>query len=240
MRKAHLPWRGTPTKRPTNGDGQRGAFYDMDGTLVSTNLVHSYMFLARNEATLSRTFLKTLQGVAKFPAFIAADQVSRALFNEILYAGYKGAFEDRLLELAEEHFEEVLRPNIFPGVYELVDNGRKRGLRQVIVSGSLDILVAPLARHLGIDDVVSNRLEMRDGVATGKLIKPIVAGAAKARIIQEYARAFELDLLESYAFSDSFSDYAMLAVVGRPAVVNPDRRLRRAARELEWPIVDVR
>ncbi|MEL6186062.1 MAG: HAD-IB family hydrolase, partial [Myxococcota bacterium] len=65
-------------------------------------------------------------------------------------------------------------------------------------------------------------------------------GAVKARLIQEYARSFDVDLLESYAFSDSFSDYSMLAVVGRPAAVNPDRKLRRAAAELEWPILDVR
>lgn len=237
MRQANLPWKGTTIPA---GEHKRAAFYDMDGTLVSTNLVHSYMFLARNEASLSRSVLKTVAGLAKLPAFLVADQLSRALFNELLYAGYAGAYQDRLLELAEEHFEDVLKPNIFPGVYELVQSAQKKGLRQVIVSGSLDVLVTPLARHLGIDDVVTNRLEFKDGVATGKLVKPVVAGAVKARLLQEYARAFDVDLLESYAFSDSYSDYPMLAVVGRPAAVNPDRKLRRAASELEWPVLDVR
>lgn len=239
MRQSNLPWRGRVPAEGSSGQ-TRAAFYDMDGTIVSTNLVHSYMFLARNEATLSRSVFETVRAMAKLPAFFVADQMSRALFNEMLYAGYAGSFEDRLMELAEEHFQDVLKPNIFPGIYELVDNAKKKGLRQVIVSGSLDLLVAPLARHLEIDDVISNRLEFKDRVATGKLVKPIVAGAVKARLIQEYARAFDVDLLESYAFSDSFSDYSMLAVVGRPAAVNPDRRLRRAATELEWPILDVR
>lgn len=216
------------------------AFYDMDGTLVSTNLVHSYMFMARNEPTIARSILKTAAGFAKIPAFFAADQLSRVAFNEMLFAGYKGAFEDRLIEFAEEHFEKVLKPNIFPGSYELIAAGSKKGLRQVIVSGSLDFMVAPLARHFGIDDIITNRLEFREEVATGRLIKPIVAGANKARFIQEYAQKWDLDLLESYAFSDSFSDYAMLAVVGRPAAVNPDLRLRRSAQELSWPILDVR
>ncbi|MEL7368968.1 MAG: HAD family phosphatase [Myxococcota bacterium] len=108
------------------------------------------------------------------------------------------------------------------------------------MSGSLDFIVAPLARHLGIDDIITNRLEFRDGVATGKLLKPIMAGANKARFIQEYARDHGLDLLESYAYSDSYSDYAMLAVVGRPAAINPDGRLKRAAEELSWPVLDIR
>jgi HAD superfamily hydrolase (TIGR01490 family) len=216
------------------------AFYDMDGTLVSTNLVHSYLFMARNEPSIPASVAKTLEGLAKIPAFLAVDQISRLKFNDMLFAGYAGTFEDRLMEYAEDHFEKVLEPNIFPGAYELVESGRRKGLRQVIVSGSLDFMVTPLARHLGIDDIITNRLEMKKGVATGKLIKPIVAGANKARFIQQYAEKWNVDLLESYGFSDSFSDYSMLAVVGRPAAVNPDRRLRRSAKELSWPILDVR
>lgn len=216
------------------------AFYDMDGTLVSTNLVHSYLFTARNEPSIARTVVKTVEGLAKIPAFFAVDQVSRVAFNRMLFAGYKGEYEDRLIEFAEEHFEQVLKPNIFPGAYELIETGKKRGLLQVIVSGSLDFMVAPLARHLGVDDTITNRLEFRKGVATGELLRPILAGANKARFLQEYAERRNIDLLKSYGFSDSFSDYPMLAVVGRPAAVNPDFRLRRSAREFNWPILDVR
>ncbi len=212
----------------------------MDGTLVSTNLVHSYLFVARNEPSIARSLAKTAGGIAKIPTFMAVDRWSRLAFNELLFAGYKGAFEDRLMEFADAHFEKVLKPNIFPGAYELIENGKKKGLRQVIVSGSLDFMVAPLARHFGIDDIIANRLEFQDEVATGRLLKPIVAGANKARFIQEYAQEWNLDLLQSYGFSDSFSDYPMLAVVGRPAAVNPDRRLRRSAKEHQWPILDIR
>jgi HAD superfamily hydrolase (TIGR01490 family) len=216
------------------------AFYDMDGTLVSTNLVHSYLFTTWNSSTIAATVMRTAEALAKTPAFFAVDQLSRVSFNKMLFAGYKGEYLDRLLEFAEEHFEKVLKPNIFPGAYELIETGKKKGLRQVIVSGSLDFMVAPLARHLGVDDTICNRLEFRKGVATGELIRPILAGANKARFLQEYARTWGIDLLESYGFSDSYSDYPMLAVVGRPAAVNPDWRLRRSAREFNWPILDIR
>jgi HAD superfamily hydrolase (TIGR01490 family) len=216
------------------------AFYDMDGTLVSTNLVHSYMFTAANEPSLARTFVKTATGLAKLPMFFAVDAVSRVAFNKMLFSGYEGEYIDRLHELADEHFDKVLKPNIFPGAYELIETGKKRGLRQVIVSGSLDFMVAPLARHFGFDDMITNKLEFRKGVATGQLIKPILAGANKARFIQEYAEKWNIDLLTSYGFSDSYSDYPMLAVVGRPAAVNPDRQLRRSAKEFNWPVLDIR
>jgi HAD superfamily hydrolase (TIGR01490 family) len=198
------------------------------------------MFTAANEPSIARTIVKTAAGLAKIPAFFAVDQISRVAFNKMLFAGYKGEYIDRLIEFAEEHFDKVLKPNIFPGAYELIETGRKKGLRQVIVSGSLDIMVAPLARHLGIDDMITNKLEIKNAVATGELVRPILAGATKARFIQEYAQRHDIDLLESYGFSDSFSDYPMLAVVGRPAAVNPDWKLRRSAREFNWPILDIR
>ncbi len=219
---------------------QAAAFFDMDGTLVSTNLVHSFLFLAAQEPSIPEAVVKTAMGVARIPAFAIVDRFSRVAFNEMLFASFKGSYEDNLLELADEHFDKVLEPAIYPGAKDLVRTGRKRGLRQVLVSGSLDFLVAPLARALGIEDIIANRLEFRDGVATGRLVRPLVASAAKARLLQEYARDHELDLLECHAFSDSYSDYPMLAVVGRPAAVNPDRRLRRAAREMRWPILDLR
>jgi HAD superfamily hydrolase (TIGR01490 family) len=216
------------------------AFYDMDGTLVATNLIHSFLFLAQREPSLRRSVAKTCLGVAKLPGFWLMDRVSRVAFNEALFSGLEGVFVDRLLEFSEAHFEEVLKPNIFPGTYDLVERGRQKGLRQVIVSGSLDILVKPLARHLGMDDIITNRLDVEHRRATGRLQKPIVAAAHKARLIQEYARDHQINLLESYGYSDSVSDYPMLAVVGRPAAVNPDSRLRRAAREMQWPILDTR
>jgi len=215
------------------------AFYDMDGTLVRTNLVHSYIFTTWNDPSFAHALGKTLFGLAKIPAFMMVDKYDRSTFNEMLFKGYKGAFRDRLLEFAEEHFEKVLKPNIFPGAYELVETGRKKGLRQVIVSGSLDIMVEPLARHLGFDDIITNRLEFRKDVATGRLKPPVLVGAHKVRVMQEYAAKWNIDLTQSYGFSDSYSDYPMLAVVGRPAAVNPDRKLLRSARCFDWPVLDL-
>jgi HAD superfamily hydrolase (TIGR01490 family) len=215
------------------------AFYDMDGTLVRTNLVHSYLFTTFNDPSLIQAVRKTVFGLAKIPAFMVVDRYDRVNFNEMLFKGYKGAFRDRLLEFADEHFEKVLKPNIFPGAYELIETGHRKGLRQVIVSGSLDIMVAPLAKHLGIDDIITNKLEFRDDVATGRLLPPLLVGANKVRLMQEYAQKWDVDLTKSYGFSDSFSDYPMLSVVGRPAAVNPDRKLRRSARSFNWPVLDL-
>jgi HAD superfamily hydrolase (TIGR01490 family) len=216
------------------------AFYDMDGTLVRTNLVHAFAYNARNQQGLWRSVVKTLSTFASVPLFMAADLYNRRLFNDIFFVRYKGESEDRLRYLADELFDSAIKPSIFPGAYELIEKSRELGLRQVLVTGALDITVEPLARHLKIDDYVTNRLEFVDGYATGRLLPPVMAAATKASWIRIYAEKERLNLSDCYSYSDSMSDLPMLSVVGHPTAVNPDLRLRNTALQHDWPILDLR
>jgi len=216
------------------------AFYDLDGTLVRTNLVHAFAFTARNQQGLLKSALKTVYTLASVPMFLAADFWNRRLFNDLFFVRYRGESEDRLRSMSQELFDTVLKPSIFPGAYELIDKSRQLGLRQVIVTGALDLTVAPLARHLKIDDYVTNRLEFVDGYATGRLLPPIMAAATKASWMRIYAEKEKLNLSDCYGYSDSLSDLPMLSVVGHPTAVNPDLRLRSTALQHDWPVLDLR
>jgi len=216
------------------------AFYDLDGTLVRTNLVHAFAFSARNQQGILRSITKTIATLSSVPLFMAADFFNRRLFNDIFFVRYKGESEDRLRCLSQELFDTVLKPSIFPGAYELIDKSRQLGLRQVIVTGALDLTVQPLAKHLKIDDYVTNRLEFVDGYATGRLLPPVVAAASKASWMRIYAEKEKLNLSDCYSYSDSMSDLPMLSVVGHPTAVNPDLRLRNTALQHDWPILDLR
>jgi HAD superfamily hydrolase (TIGR01490 family) len=216
------------------------AFYDLDGTLVRTNLVHAFAFTARNQQGVLKSIAKTAYTLASVPMFMAADFWNRRLFNDLFFVRYKGESEDRLRAMAEELFDSVLKEAIFPGAYELIDKSRQLGLRQVIVTGALDLTVEPLARHLKIDDYVTNRLEFVDGYATGRLLPPIMAAATKASWMRIYAERENLNLSDCYGYSDSLSDLPMLSVVGHPTAVNPDIRLRSTALQHDWPVLDLR
>jgi HAD superfamily hydrolase (TIGR01490 family) len=215
------------------------AFYDVDGTLISANIVHAFAYYAFNQPTITGSIFKTVQTAASLPLFWLADKLSRKMFNELFYKYYSGMSEDRLHVLAEEMFEEVIKPTIFPGTQDLIDESRRAGCRQVLLSGGLDFTVRPLAKYLGVDDFIANRLEFSGGYATGRLEKPFVAGATKAVIMRDYAQKHGLDLAKCWAYSDSYSDYPMLAVVGNPTAVNPDFRLRATARSYDWPVIDL-
>jgi HAD superfamily hydrolase (TIGR01490 family) len=216
----------------------KAAFFDVDGTLVRTNIVHAFAYYAMNQGTILGTAWQTARTVASLPLFWVTDRVNRKAFNELFYRYYAGQSQDRLETLAEELFDEVLRPAIFKGTPRLVDEARRAGCRIVLVSGALDFTVRRLAEHLGADDLIANRMRFVQGVATGQVIPPIIEGAHKALVIRDYCVRNGLALDRSFAYSDSFSDYPMLTVVGHPAAVNPDARLARVARAYEWPILE--
>ena len=221
-------------------NGQAAAFYDLEGTLLSTNLVHTLAFYARRQQGLLKTVRKSVGTLAKLPLFGATDFYSRNVFNEFFFQSYKGESEDRLRYFSEELFEDVLKPAIYPGTRELIAQSKKIGQRQIVISGALDFTIERLCQYLGIDEYAANRLEFVNGYATGRILPPVMAAATKAKWMREYAEKNDINLSESYAYSDSISDLPMLSIVGHPVAVNPDFRLKQTAMQHDWAILNLK
>lgn len=219
---------------------QAAAFYDLEGTLIRTNLVHTLAFYAQRQQGIWQTAKASLSTVAKLPFFGITDLYSRNVFNEVFFRSYEGWSQDRLRYFADELFEKVLKPAIYPGAPDLIAAGKKIGQRQVVLTGALDFTIDRLMKHLGIDVYVANRLEFVNGYATGRVLPPVMASATKAKWIREYAEKEGINLSESYAYSDSISDLPMLSIVGHPVAVNPDIRLKQTALQHDWSILDLR
>jgi phosphoserine phosphatase len=132
------------------------AFYDVDGTLIRINIVHAFAYYAARHASLTESAVSTVKTALSLPLFWAADKLSRKWFNELFYRNYEGASEDRLVMLSEELFDDVIKPNIYPRAKDLIEDSRRAGVRQVLISGALDFTMKPLARYLGVDDLIAN------------------------------------------------------------------------------------
>ena len=218
----------------------RAAFYDFDGTLVSSNVVTRYAFFAKNHPSKLRACLRYTKLLVTVPFWIGLDMYSRRLFNRVFYCEYRGMGENWLGQQAEKMFDRDIVPKIYPGAQPLIEADREAGFHLVLVSGGLDFALAPAVRHFGFDDVICNRLVYQQGVATGEIAPPLLAEQEKLAAIERFCREYNVDTAQSKAYSDSYSDVLMLEAVGLPAAVNPDRRLRRAASQRGWPVLNLK
>ncbi len=212
------------------------AFYDMDGTLVSSNVIHQYAWYARRSAEAWRIPRLWIS----FPLF-AAEFFSRRLFNLVFFRQYRGLERAWLEAVSAEMFRAVLQPATFRGARALVERDRAEGYRTVLLTGSLDFAVAPFAEWLGIDRVLAARLEFdQHGRATGRLLPPVMASHEKATALRGLLAEYNVSSANARGYSDSTSDLPMLEAVGQPAAVNPSRGLRKEAVRRGWPVLDLR
>jgi phosphoserine phosphatase len=211
----------------------------VEGTLIRRGAISAAAYFAAGGPGFAQRALKLGQVALTAPVYSLLGQNDRTLANRLAYLPLRNLGEDRIAELAEEYFEDVVRERVLEGGVELMRKARRAGHRVVLVSDSLDQVMQPLVAHLRrVDDYVCNRLEMRDGRATGKLLTPVVGGHDTARWARRYAEEHGIDLAASVVYAAHGPDLLLMSSVGQACAVNPDFTLRRAARESDWPIVD--
>ena len=132
---------------------------------------------------------------------------------------------------------ELLLTDVASYVPSLIQEHRRAGHLLVLATTTPDDLVRPLAEALGLDDVVATRYAWVDGAYTGRLDGGFVWGFGKLTALRSWAERHDVDLAESFAYSDSINDLPMLSAVGRPTAVNPDLALHALAMVRRWPVL---
>ncbi|HEY6393928.1 MAG TPA: HAD-IB family hydrolase, partial [Candidatus Binataceae bacterium] len=207
-----------PRKAHRNGrqHSGRAAFYDLDGTLVDLNLVHAAAFILANVGEWSGRAAYLLSFIGRIPRLYLAERRDRRLLNTVLFESFKGISRDRLVSLGEEYCDRILIKHLYPHAVEMLEANREAGLAPVLVTGSPDFIVAPLARHLRIDDFVGTRLIYNRGRATGRVAEPVMAADEKAAWCSEFAASRDIDLQACWGYADSYYDLSFLAAMGHP------------------------
>jgi HAD superfamily hydrolase (TIGR01490 family) len=212
------------------------AFFDLDKTIIakSSTLAFGRPFFAGGLIN-RRTVLKG--AYAQFVFSLAgadADQMER-MRSQItrMCTGWDVA---TVHEIVRETLHGIVDPLVYAEAADLIEEHRAAGREIVIVSSSGAEMVGPIGEMLGADRVVATRMVTEDGRYTGE-IDFYAYGENKAAAMREVAAESGYDLADCFAYSDSVTDLPMLAAVGHPTAVNPDRGLRRAAVERGWPVL---
>ena len=211
-----------------------GAFFDIDHTLITADSgVLFVRYLIRRRAMKWRDLLGPLY-------YNALYRMNRLDINAVFrrYQGWVRGQEHVAMErLCAEWYAATVRPRIDAVMATQVAEHQQAGHVVAILSSATTYVAEPLARELGIEHLLVNRLIVADGRLTGEAVQPLCWGAGKPFWAQRFATERAIDLARSYFYTDSISDLPMLTLVGHPRPVNPDRLLRRHARQQGWPIV---
>lgn len=216
------------------------AFFRVEGVLIDRGALAASAYFASNAQGFAERALRIGALALGAPVYGYLAQNDRTLATRAAYAALRHMTEDRVCELADEYFDDILKERIYERGRELVKQARRDKHRVVLLSEGIEPVVARLARELGVDDYVCNRLEFLRGETTGKLLEPVIGGHDGAAWIKRYASEHALDLTRSLGYAAHGADLLLLSAVGRPCAVNPDFALRAAARDADWPVLEYR
>ena len=212
-----------------------GAFFDLDGTLVAgfTGVLMTQDRLRRGQMSIGE-FIGMVQAGLNH-------QLGRSEFEDLIGKGARmlhGNSLSDLDELGERLFVQHVQSRIYPEMRAMVRAHMARGHTVVLSSSALTVQVEPVARFLGIDNVLSNKFETDDdGLITGEVVRPILWGPGKARAVQAFAAKNGIGLADSYFYADGDEDVALMYLVGHPRPTNPAGKLAAVAAKRGWPIL---
>jgi HAD superfamily hydrolase (TIGR01490 family) len=141
-------------------------------------------------------------------------------------------------QLVEETLEEVADPLVYAEALLLIDEHKREGRDVYLVSASPIEIVRPVGRHIGVTNIIATKVKTDAAGFFLPELEVYAMGPGKADAIRDLAEREDIDLTESYAYSDSITDIPMMEVVGHPVAVNPEKELRKVAEEKEWPILE--
>ena len=220
-----------------SSEGRGAAFFDLDKTLMAGS---SGMVFAR---------------VANRKGFVPRGQLAKWGLDHLRYR-LRGSSDEQtnaLLEVAKRVFAEIperdvermapevlagILPRIYPQMLDEVHRHQDEGRATFIVSAAGNDLVKALAAVLGMEGGIGTRWAVGgDGKYTGEMDGPFVYGNGKVEAMRRFSEKHDIDLGESWAYSDSVSDLPMLRSVGHAVVVNPDGPLLEIARQEGWQVM---
>lgn len=219
--------------------GHSAAFFDLDRTVIAKSSALAFGRPFYRDGLIKRRDVVKAAYAQLMYRLGGADEAAMARTRDYLAHLCAGWQVEQVRQIVTEALDELIHPYIYAEAGELIERHQADGRDIVLVSASGDEIVRPIGELLGVSEVIATRMGVIDGHYTGE-IEFYAAGNAKLAAVREIAQARDYDLAESYAYSDSVSDLPLLAAVGHPTAVNPDRALRRAAVDRSWPIREFR
>ena len=149
-------------------------YWRVEGSLLELTTVRPIAFFTWNLQTFTERWIRRslVLLMAVLRPFLYA--MNRTFATRMVWSVLRGVSRDRLDLLGEEYFQYKLKPQLKPEGVALLKSKIDSGTHVVLISQGLDHVMRPLARHLGVNWIIANRLEFRNDIATGRLLDPVI------------------------------------------------------------------
>ncbi len=210
------------------------ALFDMEGTIITSNVVESYVWTRMADLEPEGWPAELVSVFGRIPSYLQVDRRDRGDFLRTFFRRFEGASAEGVERFIDSHVGEFMLQKASAAAIRRVREHRAAGHTTILVTAAAEIFVQPLAPLF--DLVIGCELEVVEGRYTGFMSQPPLVGEARAAWLHRYAAVEGVDLKHSYAYADSYSDLPLLRAVGNPVAVSPDSALYRYARRRRWPI----
>ncbi|WP_246088025.1 HAD-IB family hydrolase [Nocardioides albertanoniae] len=226
-----------PGRLPRVKEERVAAFFDLDGTLMSSNVIETYLWLRLGELSGTKKAGEIARMAGKVPGYVWADRSERSSLLRTVYKEYAGARLSELDEIVDERLTTHILGRLAPDAVRRIREHRAAGHVTVLVTGAIRPLTRPLLPLFDHIEAADLAVDSR-GICTGHLASSPLVGESRGSFVREWSRREGISPSDCFAYADSHSDLPLLAAVGHPVAVRPDVPLFRHAKKSHWTIVD--
>ncbi len=211
------------------------AFFDLDLTLLDCNSAKLWVKRSLNEGDITK--VQAMQSLYWITAYHLGFVKLHAVMDDAMQA-VTGMPAVEMMKKSDAFWGQEVRHRFRPGALQQIQKHKERGHRIVLLTSSTNFLAERAAAYLGFDGFLCTHFGVDRGKLNGTARGGFCYGRGKVDKAMGYAHAHGIKLEDCYFYTDSFSDLPPLLAVGHPVVVHPDHRLRKKAREMDWPVMD--
>ena len=214
------------------------AIFDLDNTLIGGDSDHLWgQFVCEQGLVDSEGFsLRNEQ----FYADYEAGNLDIHAYLRFALGTLKGHSQEQLSRWHQAFMDSKIKPIMLPAAQKLIADHRRRGHELLIITATNRFITEPIARTLGVDNLVACEAEIVNGLYTGEPSGIPSYHAGKVTRLHEWLHNRDIGLEGAWFYSDSHNDLPLLDLVDHPVAVDPDDTLRARAVELGWPVISLR
>ncbi|MBL4868355.1 MAG: HAD family hydrolase [Pseudomonadales bacterium] len=214
------------------------AIFDLDNTLINGDSDHAWGdFLVQQNKVDPEMYKKKNDAF-----FIQYNQGKLDILEYLEFAltpltQFSAATLDTL---RADFLQKQVEPMLQTKAFELLEKHRKLGHYLLIITATNKFVTEPIAKRLGVDDLIATDPEIIDGRYTGKVSGVPCYQEGKVTRLSAWLKDKPFDLSGSFFYSDSYNDLPLLKLADNPVAVDADDKLTAYAQQHRWPIISLR